>query len=433
MADQQGGGIVAGGEPPAGVVVAVAVATSATLAWLLVYLAVLPFPWLPAAWIAVIVLVAPLLAGAFAAAAGRSSSAGAVSGMLVGVALLLTMGAFAAAGEGGGDPAAREPMLRSALAAVVLAGVLGATAASALRGASARLAGGGPTLEGPTLESWELRLQGVATLSCAIALIWRGPRLAGAGGAAEDAGVAAALVDRWSGAAFGALGRAGGASLWPAPVLWTLLVASTLLAVRFATRRNPRAGRGDGLRVRAGPAPLLPAIVAVLLALAWLLAEITLARPWSGVAGTLCGGSQVVALAASSPLGARAERSGFARLVVAAIVALLVVQLTLGGAQRDQPAWLWIHVLFGVAVLLPVALHFGVRGWLLGAAGVDRRLALLVAGGVTLQVVVGVGALLTPPASPWLDWLLATLHLWIAVGLLAAVSRLAARARLLSR
>ena len=428
MADQQGGGIVAGGEPPAGVVVAVAVATSATLAWLLVYLAVLPFPWLPAAWIAVIVLVAPLLAGAFAAAAGRSSSAGAVSGMLVGVALLLTMGAFAAAGEGGGDPAAREPMLRSALAAVVLAGVLGATAASALRGASARLAGGGPTLE-----SWELRLQGVATLSCAIALIWRGPRLAGAGGAAEDAGVAAALVDRWSGAAFGALGRAGGASLWPAPVLWTLLVASTLLAVRFATRRNPRAGRGDGLRVRAGPAPLLPAIVAVLLALAWLLAEITLARPWSGVAGTLCGGSQVVALAASSPLGARAERSGFARLVVAAIVALLVVQLTLGGAQRDQPAWLWIHVLFGVAVLLPVALHFGVRGWLLGAAGVDRRLALLVAGGVTLQVVVGVGALLTPPASPWLDWLLATLHLWIAVGLLAAVSRLAARARLLSR
>ncbi|HVS66240.1 MAG TPA: hypothetical protein VMT85_22365 [Thermoanaerobaculia bacterium] len=417
-------------EAPAGVIVTVAAVACTTLAWLLVYLGGLPLPWLPRGWIAGPVLATPLLAGVLVASAGRGWRAGTTSGALVGAGLLLSMWAFAPSRAGLPRPA----ILWAAIEAVAMPGLLGALGAVAARGFGARQEGvraRAPKLRAWAVTStWELRIRQVALLSSAIALIWRGPRLVEAGGGAEAGSAAAGIADRWSWGVIGMLGRDIASGLWPAPVLWALLAATAVLGLRLATRRSARlpVARGPAPLVGSSPdpPPLLAPVAAWLLALAWLLAELALERPWSAIAGALCGGSLIVSLAVGGERRTDSARTGLARLVVAAILTLLTLQLALGSAQREQPAWLWVHVLFGVAVLLPVALHFAVRGWLLGGAGVDRRLSLVVGGGVTLQVCLGVGALLTPPASPRLDWLLVTLHLWAGVALLGGVSWLAA-------
>lgn len=88
------------------------------------------------------------------------------------------------------------------------------------------------------------------------------------------------------------------------------------------------------------------------------------------------------------PTGTPGTRRG--RLLAAGLVAALVAQLVLGAAERHLGRLLLAHILFGVAVVAPLALHVGFRSWGLNP-GIPllQRLGLTLAGAAVLQVALG--------------------------------------------
>jgi cytochrome c oxidase assembly protein subunit 15 len=97
------------------------------------------------------------------------------------------------------------------------------------------------------------------------------------------------------------------------------------------------------------------------------------------------------------------------------LVALLLVQLILGAAQRHFGALLTVHIAIGAAVVAPAALHVGFRSW--GATEghrVLRRSGLVLAVAVCLQVVLGFATFLAGRAAagsaPAAEVLLETAH-----------------------
>jgi hypothetical protein len=363
---------------------------ASTLVWLVVLVTRWPLAWAPGRWVTGVELAACAVAGALVRRAGLGVAAASAAGLAVGVLVSLEVAVFGPRSELGSMLDAVLPQ------ATLVPAVLGAVGAL-VTGSGTRRGSGDP---------WRRDLQAVAVSACACALLWRGPRLHFDG--ALRGTESGRPPDLWG--AFDVLAHVDLAALWPAPVAAALGVCLGLAAVCWANREW--AGRG---RVRV--------LLAVFAGGAWLLAEGLLARPWSDAVGALCGALQLGALMALAPRrapGPRRERAlSTATLMVAT---LLLGQFVLGAAQRQQPSWLWVHVLFGVALVLPAVLHLGVRAWL-GGAGVSRRLPLILATGVTGQLVLGVTAISTPPSSPRLDVLVASLHLWGGVALIAAVGR----------
>ncbi len=108
------------------------------------------------------------------------------------------------------------------------------------------------------------------------------------------------------------------------------------------------------------------------------------------------------------------------------LVLLIVFQLVLGAAQRHFQHVLLLHILMGVAVVAPAAVHVGFRTWGVNAGQpVLRRLGLALAGVVGLQLLLGFGAFLatratvaeaSPAAS---DLIVSTLHQWTGAVILA--------------
>lgn len=105
----------------------------------------------------------------------------------------------------------------------------------------------------------------------------------------------------------------------------------------------------------------------------------------------------------------------------------LIVQLVLGAVQRHFSQLLVFHIVLGVAVVAPLTLHLGFRGWGLNAGlPAIRRLGLALVGLLALQVGLGFVAFartggfhreLDPGGT---DLLVATLHQWMGAVLLGA-------------
>ncbi len=109
------------------------------------------------------------------------------------------------------------------------------------------------------------------------------------------------------------------------------------------------------------------------------------------------------------------------------LVLLLFVQLILGAAQRHFSALLIAHIVFGVAVVAPIAIHLGFRTWGLNEGQkLLQRLGLALVGAVTLQVLLGLGAFVAVRGAasgelrPAVEILLTTAHQGFGAVLLAA-------------
>lgn len=131
--------------------------------------------------------------------------------------------------------------------------------------------------------------------------------------------------------------------------------------------------------------------------------------------------------------GARTDR-----LLAWSLVSVMIVQLVLGAIQRHFQSLLLVHIVIGVAGVFPLALNVGLRAWALDRERpVLARLGRLLAVGVALQLVLGLGALLATRgaaegALPYsADLIVATAHQWFGALLLAtAVALLCFRYRL---
>jgi hypothetical protein len=121
------------------------------------------------------------------------------------------------------------------------------------------------------------------------------------------------------------------------------------------------------------------------------------------------------------------------------LVLLIFVQLILGAAQRHFSVLLIAHIVFGVAVVAPLAIHTGFRAWGLNEGQRTlQRLGLTLVGTVTLQVLLGLAAFGAVRAAasgdlqPAVEGLLTTAHQGFgAVVLAAAVVLLCLNFRLL--
>jgi cytochrome c oxidase assembly protein subunit 15 len=108
------------------------------------------------------------------------------------------------------------------------------------------------------------------------------------------------------------------------------------------------------------------------------------------------------------------------------LIGAVIGQLVLGAAQRHFQALLIVHMITGVGLVAPVALHVGLRAW---ATSPDvrllRRLGLLLMSGLGLQVLLGFaaygikGAVQVGAASPVSEVTVATLHQWVGAMILA--------------
>jgi hypothetical protein len=92
----------------------------------------------------------------------------------------------------------------------------------------------------------------------------------------------------------------------------------------------------------------------------------------------------------SDVLGSWAERARAALLL-----ALVLAQGALGWMVRGRPAWLPFHLLLGITVLLPAAMHVGLRA-AFAAPSAARRRGLAAALLVVAQLLVGGLAYLVP-------------------------------------
>jgi cytochrome c oxidase assembly protein subunit 15 len=143
--------------------------------------------------------------------------------------------------------------------------------------------------------------------------------------------------------------------------------------------------------------------------------------------------STLVALAAFTSSGwksahAAVTRPGvrWERIFAMLLVCLVVLQLVLGAAQRHFQELLLAHILSGLAIVAPIAVHVGFRTWgMNGEQKLLRRLGLTLVGLVGLQLLLGFGAYLATrgaangelPAAA--NLLVATFHQWTGAVLLA--------------
>lgn len=143
--------------------------------------------------------------------------------------------------------------------------------------------------------------------------------------------------------------------------------------------------------------------------------------------------STLVALAAFTSTGWKSSSEPVARpgvrverVFAMLLVALVVVQLVLGAAQRHFQELLLAHILSGLAVVAPVGVHVGFRTWgINGELKLLRRLGLTLVALVGFQLLLGFGAYLatrgaTSGALPEVaNLLVSTFHQWTGAVLLA--------------
>jgi cytochrome c oxidase assembly protein subunit 15 len=108
------------------------------------------------------------------------------------------------------------------------------------------------------------------------------------------------------------------------------------------------------------------------------------------------------------------------------LMAALLVQLVLGGITRHYDLLVLPHIVFGIVVVAPLAMHAGFRSWGLPAGEpILQRLGLALAGAVFVQVALGFaafvvrGAAASGGASPAAEALATTLHQWFGAILLS--------------
>jgi len=117
-----------------------------------------------------------------------------------------------------------------------------------------------------------------------------------------------------------------------------------------------------------------------------------------GVLGQIVFALLVALVAFSSPAWRAVERAAGDRrprrdlLSPALLVVLLLAQLVLGAAQRHLGLLLIVHIVFGVAVVAPAALHLGLRAWVADDRPRLSRLGLGLTLAVALQVLLGLAA-----------------------------------------
>lgn len=123
------------------------------------------------------------------------------------------------------------------------------------------------------------------------------------------------------------------------------------------------------------------------------------------------------------------------RALAGLLLALVAGQGALGWVVRQQPGWLPYHLLFGIAVLLPAALHQGLRA-AFAAGGRVRELGLAVSALVAAQLLVGWLCYLVPRTVQagrltgtldrglvWLHWCVGLATLATAIALVASTWR----------
>jgi len=121
----------------------------------------------------------------------------------------------------------------------------------------------------------------------------------------------------------------------------------------------------------------------------------------------------------------RRRSAGTDRWLAATLVAILLTQLTLGAVQRHFHQLLLVHVLTGVALVTPLAIHVGFRAWGLNVGQLTlQRLGLALLGGIGVQVGLGLAAWAVTGAdgrasSRLLDLTVTTAHQWFGAVLLA--------------
>ncbi len=113
------------------------------------------------------------------------------------------------------------------------------------------------------------------------------------------------------------------------------------------------------------------------------------------------------------------------RVAGCVLVALLVVQVALGAAQRHLGRLLLLHVLVGVAVVIPFTLRIAIRTAASAGNPVLRRLGSALGVALAIQVTLGFAAWIATAAveagslSRVFDLALATAHQWFGAILLA--------------
>jgi len=120
------------------------------------------------------------------------------------------------------------------------------------------------------------------------------------------------------------------------------------------------------------------------------------------------------------------------RLLTGLLVALMIGQLVLGASQRHFHELLVAHIVTGVAIVAPLALHVGIRAWGLNPdLPLLRRLGLGLVGAICLQVLLGLGAFLGTRAaesgdvSETLSVTVTTAHQWFGAVIFALAVLLA--------
>jgi len=116
------------------------------------------------------------------------------------------------------------------------------------------------------------------------------------------------------------------------------------------------------------------------------------------------------------------------RFLLATLILVLVAQLTLGALQRHFQLLLVIHIVTAVALVAPLAVHVGMRAWVLNPQSPRlQRLGWLMAGGVAAQLLLGILAYVSRDGDlgPLAQLAVATAHQWFGAVLLAVAVALA--------
>jgi cytochrome c oxidase assembly protein subunit 15 len=369
---------------------------TAVAMWGVGYVGRLPAVMLPAPLLLGLLLACLVAGGGLlarhAAAGGRD---GALAGLLAGTINLLVLGSFVA---GEGAAAASVPSALLWLPGSILV-------AAALAGAGA-IAGRRWLRPAPVHRAWTSTFVRVAIGAVLLLL--------GVGGLVTSTEAGLAVVD-WPNS-FGynmflyPFSRmTGGVYYEHAHRLFGALVGLTVLVLALLLQlREPRPGvrrlgwvvlamvivQGvmGGLRVTGGfttsasPEAMRPSLGLALV---------------HGVFGQCVFAALVVLGAWTSPAWRRGRTSAPAlrspgpldRVFAAALVVLLIGQLLLGAAERHLGILLIAHIVLGVAVVAPAALHAGFRAW--GRHEGHRplqRTGLALSVAIAMQVVLGLGA-----------------------------------------
>ncbi len=119
------------------------------------------------------------------------------------------------------------------------------------------------------------------------------------------------------------------------------------------------------------------------------------------------------------------------RRLAAVLVLVMFGQLVLGAAQRHLNVMLMVHIVFGVAIVAPLAVHVGFRSWALNR-GVTRlrNLGIALLAAIGIQIVLGLaafvvtGATAIDPLTSPIAAMLPTAHQWFAAVLLGLATLL---------